>query len=483
MKVKLNCSLVEDLYPLYVENELRPENRLAVEEHLQHCRECRELYQKGSGFSELSLSSEETLSKEVDDRIRITFRLRRMKVIAAFLAAVIIVSGINLYAANREKVATLLDGVYLYAESLKELAENPYEIDRNGQLLSYAAEDIVDLDEELLWFERKNAPLLVNSQELDEMAATLRERKSQGFEDETDLKAVDLLQTYSSTLFKHVGKEYNEFHHGYSSYFEFLDTEGIGNPIRKINELAFFYNRYHKLPSEMNLIKEKDLKEIIRTAFHAKNGKVKLEKMNDHYGMYRFDLQQGKTKIDGEMDGYSGMIITAFNYGHQINEQKPLEQREVIKKAEQMLKAIYGKTAAFEIKVEPNKEEIEGQHNLYRFRFTPLAGEYKLHFPLGEPFVIEFDAGTGEFFMLSAQPPLQSRELFSKDYQEKLSQASLETKAEQITGEKVKTIGTGIIYSTVSADYVLVYVFEGKENKIYFNAETGIVERPYLFIH
>lgn len=481
MKVKLNCSLVEDLYPLYEENELRPENRRAVEEHLQHCRECRELYQKGSGFSELSLSSEETLSKEVDDRIRITFRLRRMKVIAAFLAAVIIVSGINLYAANREKVATLLDGVYRYAESLKELAKNPYEIDRNGQLLSYAAEDIVDLDEELIWFERKNAPLLINSQELDEMGATLRERKSQGLEDETDLKAIELLQTYSSTLFKHVEKEYDEFHHGYSSYFEFLDTEGIGNPISKVNELTFFYNRYHKLPSEMHLIKEKALKEIIRTAFNAKNGKVKFEKTNDHYGVYRFDLQQGKTKIDGEIDGYSGIIITAFNYGHQLNDQKPLEQREVMKRAEQILKAIYGKNAAFEI--EQNTEEIEGQHNLYRFRFTPLAGEYKLHFPLGEPFAIEFDAGSGEFFMLSAQPALQSRELFSKNYQEKLSRALLETKAEQILGEKVKTLGTGIIYSTISADYVLVYVFEGKENKIYINAETGIVERPYLFIH
>lgn len=483
MNMKLNCSLVEDLYPLYEENELRAENRRAVEEHLQHCRECRGIYQKGTGFSELSFSSEETLTKEVDDRIRIRFKLRRMKMIAALLAAVIIVSGINQYAANREKVATLLDGVYLYAESLNELAQNAYELDNNDQLLSYAAEDVMDLDQELNWFERKNAPLLVNSQELDEMAATLRERKNQGLEDETDLKAMELLQTYTSTLFKHVGKEYNEFHHGYSSYFEFLDTEGIGNPIGKIDELAFFYNRYHKLPSEMKLIKEKNLKEIIRTAFNAKNGKVKFEKMNDHYGVYRFDLQQGKTKIDGEIDGHTGIIRTAFNYGHQLNDQKPLEQREVMKKAEQMLKSIYGKTATFEIKVEQNMEEIEGQPNLYRFRFTPLAGEYKLHFPLGEPFVIEFDAGSGEFFMLSAQPALQSRELFSKTYQEKLSQASLETKAEQISGEKVKAIGTGIIYSTVSADYVLVHIFEGKENRIYINAETGKVERPYFSIH
>lgn len=474
--MKLNCSLVEDLYPLYEEDELRPENRRAVEEHLQQCGKCRELYQNGTGFSELT-SSEEVVSKEVDDRIRASFRLRRMKVIAALLAAIMIVSAINLYAANREKVATLLDGVYLYAESLNQIANHPYEIDRNGQLLSYAAEDVMDLDQELNWFERKNAILLVDSQELDEMSATLRERKNQGLEDETDLEAIDQLKAYTNTLFTKVGNEYNEFHHGYSSYFEFVDTEGIGNPIRKINELAYFYNRYHALPSEMKLIKEKDLKEIIRTAFAGKDGKVELE--GEEFGVYHFDLQDGKTKIDGEIDGYSGLIFSAHDYGHQLHEKKPVDKNKVMKKADETLKAIYGESARFEIK----EEVSDGQPNIYRYRFTPVVGAYKLHFPFGEPFVIELDAGTGDFYMVSAQPALQSSELFSKSFQEKLSLAELETKAEEISGEPVKTIGSGIIYSTISADFVLVHIFEGQENRIYINAETGVVERPYLARH
>jgi hypothetical protein len=476
VKVKLNCSLVEDLYPLYEENELKPENRQAVEEHLQECGKCRELYQNETGFAELS-SSEEPLSKEVDDRIRIRFRLRRMKAIAALLAAVILVSAINLYAANREKVATLLDGVYLYAESLHQIAQHPYEIDQNGSVLSYAAEDVIDLDQELNWFERRNAILLVDSQELDEMAATLRERKNQGLEDETDRKAIEQLQTYTSTLFGHVEKEYNEFHHGYSSYFEFVDTEGIGNPVRKINELSYFYNRYHKLPDEMKLINEKDLKETIRAAFAAKEAKVELE--GEELGVYHFDLQDGKTTIDGEIDGYSGLIFFANNYGHSLNGKKPLAKRDVMAKAEQMLKRIYGESARFEI----TEDKVDVQPNLYRFRFTPIAGEYKLYFPLGEPFVIEVDAGTGEFYMLSVKPALQSGALFSKNFQESLSQAALEAKAEQISGGKVKMLGTGIIYSTVSADYVLVDIFEGEESRIYINSDTGVVERPYLARH
>jgi hypothetical protein len=470
MSVKLECSLVEDLYPLYEENELRPENRRAVEEHLQHCQNCRELYQKGTGFSELQLP-EETLPAEVEGRIRLRFKLRRMKMIAALLATVIIVSGINQYAANREKVATLLDGVYLYAQSLNQIAQNPYEIDANGDdILSFGAESVVDLDDELNWFERGNGHFLVDSQKLDEMAATLKERKNQGMEDETDLKAIELLQTYTNTLFKQVEKEYNEFHHGYSSYFELVDKEGITNPINKIDELTYFYTKYHKLPTEMKLIKEKDLEEIITTVFNAKDGKVEFEKEDPFRGVYRFDLQDEKTKMGGEIDGYSGLIFFANNYGHQLNEKKPLDQSDVRKVAEQMLKAIYGESARFEIKE-------QRQQNIYRFLFTPLAGEYKLQ--LGGPFVIEFDAGTGGFYMLSAQPALQSKDFFTKNYQAKLTQASLESKAEQILGGKVKAIGTSIVYSTVSADYVLVQIFEGKENRIYLNAETGGIERPY----
>ncbi|MBM7694303.1 hypothetical protein JOC77_003764 [Peribacillus deserti] len=490
--MKLDCGLVEDLYPLYEENELREENKQAVDEHLKHCKNCSELYQQEKGFSDLTLSDGSgEISKEVDDRIRLRFRLRRMKGIAALLAAVIIVSGINNYAANREKVAELLDGVYLYSESLKEIAKNPYEIDMNRDILSYAAEDISDLDNELNWLERNqfnntSIHLLVNSQEFDEMAAILKERKNQGLEDETDLKVTQILRKHTNTLFNQAQKEYRAFHHGYSSYFEILDIEGIGKPIGRIDELSFFYNRYHKLPSEMKLIKEKELKKKIITAFNAKAGRVALEKThpsNKNNGVYRFDLKNGSTKIDGEIDGYSGLLISANVYSHKLNERKPKNMEDVKKNAEKMLKLIYGKSARFEIKLEQNNEKEEGQPNLYRFRYTPLTGQYKLLFPLGDPFYIEFDAGTGEFYQFSGEPAIQSREFFSKKFNHIPNKAAPENKASQILGGRVKKMGKGIIYSTVSTDYVLVHIYEGKGNRVYINAETGIVERPYLSIH
>jgi hypothetical protein len=149
-----------------------------------------------------------------------------------------------------------------------------------------------------------------------------------------------------------------------------------------------------------------------------------------------------------------------------------------MEKAKQLLKKIYGENTNFEIW----HDSITNQPDLYRFRFVPLAGEYKLHFQLSDPYYIEFDAGTGEFSSLLAQIPMLSEEFFSKNYKEVLTLKEIETKAAQISGIKGKPIGKGIIYSSVSADYVLVHIFEGKENWVYINAETGVVERPYISV-
>ncbi|WNB92587.1 zf-HC2 domain-containing protein [Bacillus sp. NEB1478] len=486
--MKLDCSLVEDLYPLYEENELKENNRLAVEEHLKFCSKCSELYKKGNGFSELPFfveNKEEKLSKELDDRIRLRFRLRRMKVITAFLLVVLIVTSINRYAANREKVATLMDGMYLYSESLSILAKNPYEMDSNSQLLSYSVDDIIELDNELNWLERnplKNTSyhFFVNTQELDEMVKGLSERKKQGLEDEVDLQTIELLQKQTNSLFMHVQKEYNNFHHGYSSYFEILNVEGISKPISKIEELAYFYNRYHKLPSEMKLMNENGLKEKIRSAFNVKDGKVSLDRsLNEDPGVYQFDTHGAKPEISGKINGYTGIIFWAVNNSQQLTDKKIKSKKEVMEKAKKILKKIYGNNAKFEIYYDTNSD-IADKTNIYRLRYTPIAGEHKMLFQGSEPYFIEFDGETGEFNTLWAKIPTLSNEFFSKNYNDELSQEVMEAKAAKISGKKGKAVEKGIIYSTVSSDYVLVYIFEGKDNWIYINAETGVVEKPYI---
>ena len=40
---KIQCEVVEDLLPLYVENMASPSSRVLVEEHLKDCEGCRRL--------------------------------------------------------------------------------------------------------------------------------------------------------------------------------------------------------------------------------------------------------------------------------------------------------------------------------------------------------------------------------------------------------------------------------------------------------
>lgn len=41
--MKLNCKIVEDLLPLYVDNVCSEQSKQAVEEHLKECENCRKL--------------------------------------------------------------------------------------------------------------------------------------------------------------------------------------------------------------------------------------------------------------------------------------------------------------------------------------------------------------------------------------------------------------------------------------------------------
>ena len=43
---ELNCSVVADLLPLYVEDIVSPETRQAIAEHLETCEECRTKYEQ-----------------------------------------------------------------------------------------------------------------------------------------------------------------------------------------------------------------------------------------------------------------------------------------------------------------------------------------------------------------------------------------------------------------------------------------------------
>ncbi|MBN1270867.1 MAG: zf-HC2 domain-containing protein [Candidatus Aminicenantes bacterium] len=62
----MNCKDIENLFSAYIEEELSPEDRSAVEEHLKTCRECALLY---SSFKETTSSLAEFPELEVSSEL------------------------------------------------------------------------------------------------------------------------------------------------------------------------------------------------------------------------------------------------------------------------------------------------------------------------------------------------------------------------------------------------------------------------------
>lgn len=73
----LDCELVQDLYPLYVENELSPGVKKRVDDHLAVCEQCRSVYQREEGFSDPLPGDREVIApaSSLDEKVR--HRLKR----------------------------------------------------------------------------------------------------------------------------------------------------------------------------------------------------------------------------------------------------------------------------------------------------------------------------------------------------------------------------------------------------------------------
>lgn len=80
--MKKDCLIIQDLYPLYIDNELQPEVRQWVDTHISECSRCQKGYEDGVPFSELLAASRKVPSEAVDKRIISWVRAVRLKVFA-----------------------------------------------------------------------------------------------------------------------------------------------------------------------------------------------------------------------------------------------------------------------------------------------------------------------------------------------------------------------------------------------------------------
>ena len=89
--MKMKCEVIQDLLPLYCDHQASQESCRLIEEHLQECDSCRQSYEE---MAEQENPAGETVEKNLAemDPLKKIRRTTRMKIIAAVLASVAVVS-------------------------------------------------------------------------------------------------------------------------------------------------------------------------------------------------------------------------------------------------------------------------------------------------------------------------------------------------------------------------------------------------------
>jgi hypothetical protein len=85
-----------------------------------------------------------------------------------------------------------------------------------------------------------------------------------------------------------VEDDYGKFNDGYSSYLKQVDVKDLSGPLEEINKLTYTYNRFHKLPDQVQQLKENELKKRIASVFEVDHNHVNLDKYQEY--IYRFEI-------------------------------------------------------------------------------------------------------------------------------------------------------------------------------------------------
>ena len=148
--MNLTCNIVEDLLPLYIDEVCSEESRKAVQEHLCHCKKCREQVENSKNFPLLSVSTDPPTEERI---IRKSFRKIRVRWLASLLC-ILFLFPIGLLARNQIRDRGLhftnLHEYFIGKAFMNRLQEGSYDE-------AYEYMNLEDLKEEWIdhWFEEE----------------------------------------------------------------------------------------------------------------------------------------------------------------------------------------------------------------------------------------------------------------------------------------------------------------------------------------
>jgi uncharacterized membrane protein YkoI len=477
--MKLEHDVVQDLYPLYIDNDLSPSVKIRVDEHLQACEECRRFYETGEKTVNISEIDEPKVSKSLDEKILLKMKLNRLRLISVVLASILFSMIFTDYVNEREQLFMATDGYYdalgiiqrMFDDvknkdqvSLEPLQQEIYRFSEYNTLLK----DNLNFIEEY----NKNSTeyhLSLNTQRLNAMLEVMKIRYNQGRWSETDEAAFQAIKEYFDNNREEFREEYDKTHHGYSSYLHILDVKEMDQFYEKVNLLTYSYTRYHKLPHQIKALNESELKKRITNVLGNEEDDIELEKespVNDLY-VYRFENKNG---YGGTIDAMNGQILAYSGDTGPLSDAPVISQKEAEKKAKSYLEKIYGKEMKFELVslgFNHNSFSDDPRHKVYSFKAVPIVQGYSLYTPLETETVLHLNARNSKLESYDHNRHIPSFEQFG--------QVELSASVDKIK----KPV---IIYSALTGKFELVYMEpdldyfdEGK----FTSVKSGIEEKVY----
>jgi hypothetical protein len=489
--MKLNHEVVKDLYPLYIEKELSPSVQQAVEVHLQECEECRNIYKSEDGFFDpLKKIDEPNVPRSVDDKLLLRLKLNRLKWITFFLIGIIFTMIITDYKNDREKLFLALENYYgtqrYLSDTLEVVKNKDYSHLENVQeTVHQLVEDKMALEEHFNFIEKQNLRdteyfLNVETHRFTKMLEILQYRFDQGMWSEIDEAAYQAIQEHFKTLNVVVTKEYEEMHHGYSSYFVTLDIKAMNEFYEEINVLSDSYTRFHKLPEQIKPMKVMDVKQTVAKVLDSPSNKIDIKKespLNYAPYTYRFEVS-GKKILHGRIDGLTGQIIEIDGISD-LNDDPLISKESADKTAREYIEKIYGSSLNFEIVslgFNYNISANDPRFKIYSYKVIPVVKGIKLYTPFDNGTFIHIDARTGELHRFDHNPYAPSLHEFEE------TDTTIKVPLESLNDKGIGVQETVVIYSLISGEFELVHknpsVGDFQAGKFY-SAETGNEEWIY----
>ncbi|GAM14894.1 zf-HC2 domain-containing protein [Mesobacillus selenatarsenatis] len=480
--MKLEHDVVQDLYPLYLEDDLSPSVKTAVDEHLKECEECKTFYETGEKSFQINEIEEPIVPQSLDEKIILKMKLTRLRLISVVLAVIIFSMILTDYVNEREKMFMAVSDYYVAIENSPQMFDSIKNKEQSDlmhieQTFFQLFEGIMEIEEYMNFIESKFYDstafhLSLNTQRLNSMVQVMKTRYNQGRWSETDEAAFQALKEYFKKQEDITSVEYSKTHHGYSSYLHILDVKKLDKFYENVNLLSYSYTRFHKMPEQIKVLREAELKSRIASTLDINKDDIDLKKENPVNAMYvyRFEIGNG---YGGEIDAISGQITHYFGDTGPLRDGPIMDQKEAEKKAMSYLEKIYGKDLNLELVslgFNFNSFADDSRYKVYSFKAVPKVKGYTLYTPLETETILNLNARNGKLESFD-----HNRHVPSFD---ELDVVDLTGSSGNIDDKKAV-----IIYSAITGNFELVFMkpdLEYFQEDKFISVKTGLEEKIYI---